>query len=253
MMNDVLSFGSGALLETMPAHWEENYLGVWAVQDEFLRSFVSKFGNVDIPVHIQANATEIRAEMERIKGGYDVEIKEGIAIVTLAGTTSKHYNSFTRSTSTLMMRKTLRSLRRNEEVRGVMLYIDSPGGAVAGQKAFADEIAALASEKPTYAFIEDMGCSAAYWSASQTSRIYANDMAIVGSIGTYGVVYDASKMAEQEGIKVHVIRAGKWKGVGVTGTEISDEHLAKLQDEVNVLNEFFIEAVSNRRLANRSC
>ena len=57
-----------------------------------------------------------------------------------------------------------------------------------------------------------------YWSASQCTRIYANDMAIVGSIGTYGVVYDSSKMAEDVGIKVHVVRAGEMKGAGVAGT-----------------------------------
>ena len=52
----------------MPTHWEENYLGVWAVQEEFLNQYVSRFGSVNIPVHIQANATEIRAELERDSG-----------------------------------------------------------------------------------------------------------------------------------------------------------------------------------------
>ncbi len=245
--SDILNFGAGGLLDSMPAHWEENYLGVWAIHDGSLREFVDRYGSVNIPVHIQASASEIRAELQRIRGGYAVEVNEGVAVVNLSGSTSKHYNSFSRSTSTLMMRRTLRVLRRTEDIEGVVIHIDSPGGAVAGQKAFADEIKALADEKPTYAFIEDMGCSAAYWSASQCSRVYANDMAIVGSIGTYGVVYDSSKMAEDVGIKVHVIKAGEMKGAGVEGTAVTDEHLAKFQYEVDTLNEFFIDAVASGR------
>lgn len=215
-----------------------------------MRQMVTIVENVDLQLHIQTNSADIQAEIKRLQtDGYPAlfDTESGIVILEIAGTLGKHYNSFSQSTSTVMMRRTLRELRRAEQVKGVILKIDSPGGTVAGQKDFADEIKALNEMKPVYAYIEDLGASAAYWAASQAHRVYANDMAYIGSIGTYGVVMDASKMAENEGVVVHVIRAGEQKGIGTLGTKITEEHLNIFQREIDVLNEFFISAISEGR------
>ena len=83
--------------------------------------------------------------------------------------------------------------------------------------------------------------------ASQASRIIANETALVGSIGTYGVVQDTSGMAAMEGVRVHVIRAGAFKGAGTPGTEITAEHLTEMQRTVDGLNEYFLAGVAAGR------
>lgn len=98
-----------------------------------------------------------------------------------------------------------------------------------------------------YSHIEDIGASAAYWGASAASEITANAAAIVGSIGTYAVVTDLSAAAENDGVKVHVVRAGEYKGAGVPGTEVTDEQLAEVQRLINSRNDFFLRAVSSGR------
>jgi len=97
------------------------------------------------------------------------------------------------------------------------------------------------------AYIEDLGASAAYFVASQAGRIVANQAAEVGSIGTYGVVMDSSGMAAREGIKVHVVKAGRYKGMGVPGTEITSEQLVEMQRVVDAANALFIAAVARGR------
>ncbi len=132
-------------------------------------------------------------------------------------------------------------------VRGIALVIYSPGGESAGIDALARAVADAARLKPTVAFGDDLLASAAYWIASQTSRIYANAAAQVGSIGTYAVVADSSAFFEDAGVKVHVIRAGQFKGAGVTGTPINQDQLAEFQRTVDSVNEEFLRGVARGR------
>ena len=128
-----------------------------------------------------------------------------------------------------------------------MLHIDSPGGTAAGTYDLAHEVARADLKKPVFAFVEDLGASAAYWVASQARQVFCNSTAMVGSIGTFGVVHDLSAMAAQSGIKVHVIKAGQFKGTGIPGTELTAEQLADEQRVVSQLNEEFIRGVSKGR------
>jgi signal peptide peptidase SppA len=132
-------------------------------------------------------------------------------------------------------------------VASLMLRIDSPGGSVAGIADLADLIHQASQAKPVYAFIEDCGASAAYWLASQCRFVWANTSARVGGIGVYGVVRDFSKAFESAGIRTHVIRAGAFKGAGVTGTPVTDAQLAEAQREIDAINELFVKAVSRGR------
>ena len=62
---------------------------------------------------------------------------------------------------------------------------------------------------------------------------------------------DASGLAERIGIKVHVVRAGEFKGAGMFGTEVTDEQLSEFQRIVNGLNEQFLDAVQTGRNMSR--
>ena len=86
--------------------------------------------------------------------------------------------------------------------------------------------------------------------ASQSGKIVADRTSLVGSIGTFAVLYDLSKAFETAGVKVHLVRAGSLKGAGTPGTEIDAEVLAEMQRIVSGLNEHFLAAVaSGRRLS----
>ncbi|MEK6247295.1 MAG: S49 family peptidase [Planctomycetales bacterium] len=123
----------------------------------------------------------------------------------------------------------------------------SPGGTVAGTKELADEISAADKKKPVWSYCNDLCASAGYWGASHASKVFANDMAMVGSIGTFMVINDYSQMFQDAGVKVHVIRAGDFKGSGTPGTEVTEEHLAEWQSKVDQLNSFFTAGVKKYR------
>jgi len=221
----------------------EQYFGLWAMRPEEFHAGVQIARSIDLHVHM-ASEQALKAQGVSTPAA---EVKNDIAIVTLHGTLMKHTSSMSAGTSTVLARRQIRAAGANDNVKGLLLHIDSPGGTAAGTQDLAHDIAELAARKPVYAYCEDLTASAAYWAASQATKVFANESALVGSIGTYGVVHDLSKLAENEGIKVHVIRAGDFKGMGEPGTEVTDEQLAELQRIVNEMNDFFIRGVSKGR------
>lgn len=185
----------------------------------------------------------------------DYDVVNGIAVFAINGPMTKYQTSFQDifgGTATVPLRKALRQAAMDPEVTCAILCIESPGGTVAGMTDLASDIRALNAEKPCYAYIQDMGASAAYWAASQCSKIYANANAVVGCIGTMAVLQDTSRAYEQQGIKVLVVTSDvpdgdTMKGAGVDGTAITDDQLADCKRQINEQNDLFVADVATGR------
>lgn len=220
------------------AHFEQ-YFGIWAMHEETFRAAAERINQLDLQIHIDQAQARDKVAARVVEERTD----DGLLVLDLAGTLMKFVGSLMEGTSTVFARRVLRAAMVDDEVRAVMLRIDSPGGTVSGTEALAADVAELARHKPVHAYLEDLGASAAYWIASQALRISANPTALVGSIGAFAVVWDMAGAAAQKGIKVHVIRTGAFKGAGQPGTEITAEQLAEWQRLVDELNGHFIAAV----------
>ena len=198
-------------------------------------------------------ANEVAAEA-RAASDIDRErkyaIQDGIAVIDIAGVMMKGesmYSWWFGSPTIPQIERQVRDAAADAAVNTILLRIDSPGGTVAGTSDLADAVFEARKQKPVIAYISDLGASAAYYVASQADRIYCDTDAMVGSIGVYLVIPDFSKYYEEEGIKIHVIRAGENKGAGTPGAPVTDAHIAEFQREVDQLNEMFVEAVSRGR------
>lgn len=149
--------------------------------------------------------------------------------------------------NTTQIRMEIRDAVHDRDVETIVLVIDSPGGAIAGTQELANEVKQAAMVKPVIAQIVDMGASAAFWVASQATMIFANEPALVGSIGTFAVIEDFSGMMEEMKVKIHVVSSGGIKGVGVDGSPVTDEFLDDILENVMGLNEFFLNALAEGR------
>ncbi len=215
----------------------DNY---WAIEP---KSFDPHFyQNNDI--RIEPDAARQQPTAERYP------VRNGVAVIDIAGTLTKNptFMQMIFGGNTMPdMQRLVSEATFDNAVNAIMLRIDSPGGTVAGVSDLADSVYAARKRKPVYAYISDMGASAAYYVASQADVIYCDADAMVGSIGVYLVVPDFSKMAEADGIKINVVKAGDMKGAAVPGTEVTDTQLAEFQREVDQLNETFVDAVARGR------
>ena len=181
-----------------------------------------------------------------------MEVSGGVATIFVSGPMLKGPSKFS-ETDTLQVRRAVRMATAAESVRGILLLIDSPGGVVAGTQELADDVAAAGKEKPVHAHIDDLGCSAAYWVASQAGRITANRTAVVGSIGAFTVIEDTSAVADALGVRVHVVQSGPMKAGAVDGVPVTAEVLDETQRIVDALaGDFFAAVGHGRRLRGKA-
>jgi signal peptide peptidase SppA len=173
---------------------------------------------------------------------------KSIALLQVSGVMMKQ-PSWLGGTSTLQLRQDLRDAAADPEVGAILLSIDSPGGSVSGMADLAAETKAAGRQKPVWSQVSDIGGSAAYWLASQTSRIVANSpLTMVGSIGVYnGPFFDVSGMLEKEGVKAFFPASGPLKGAFTPGPPITDIQKAYANEITAHVFEQFKSAVAKAR------
>lgn len=141
----------------------------------------------------------------------------------------------------------------NPRIKGVVLDVDSPGGTSYGTQEVADRIFALRSnKKPIVSIANPLMASAATWIGTSASKVYATPSGDVGSLGTYQMHVDYSKMMEEAGIEVTFIHAGKNKVEWSPYHKLRQETIDYAQEEVNEVNDAFMSAVARNRGVKKS-
>lgn len=135
-------------------------------------------------------------------------------------------------------------------VTDIVLRINSPGGSVSGVSGLSDAVAEAARIKPVRTGVDGMMASAALQVGVQARSVSAGRGDMIGSIGTYAVLYDTSEAYEQAGIKPILVSSGGLKGQGVDGLPITEELIADTQRIVDAYtNEFKASVATGRRLS----
>lgn len=210
------------------------YLGAWAIEPLAFERLVGQVKNMDWSAHLAAagerDISAVKSERRTLAAG---SRETRIALVEISGVMTKRGSSMSDAGSMTRARRELRQLADSDEVDAIILRIDSPGGTVAGTADLGRAVREAAARKPLTAFVEDLAASAAYWVASQATRIIANnETAKVGSIGVLLATYDLSRLAANQGIEPVVIATGPLKGTGFPGAEITEEQRANLRELV---------------------
>ncbi len=95
----------------------------------------------------------------------------------------------------------LREARDDDDVKAVVLRVDSPGGEVFASEQIRREVAALkAAGKPVVVSMGDLAASGGYWISMNADRIYADPSTITGSIGIFGLIPTIPRTLEKIGV-----------------------------------------------------
>ncbi|RYZ89678.1 MAG: S49 family peptidase, partial [Proteobacteria bacterium] len=154
----------------------------------------------------------------------------------------KRANLFTEisgASSYEILLRDLHALLQNSSVKAILLNIDSPGGEANGAAELSEHIYAARSKKPIYAYIGGFGASAAYWLASSSSKIFAAETSLVGSIGVQTVL----KSNEPTGQLSFVSSISPNKNRD-PGTELGAK---EVQRTVDALGAVFVQKVARNR------
>jgi signal peptide peptidase SppA len=172
--------------------------------------------------------------------------KQSVALIRATGTLMKQVPSLG-GTSTVGLRRAIRQAALDEQVSGILLAIDSPGGTVAGTADLAADVKAARRSKPVWAHVDDLAASAAYWVASQADRVTANaGTALLGNVGTVLSVEDTTARNERLGVKELAFSSGPLKVMG-GGLGVSEQQATYLQGLVNAIQAQFADAVRKGR------
>jgi protease-4 len=139
----------------------------------------------------------------------------------------------------------LEEAERDPTIKTIILDVDSPGGTSVGVPELANRIRNCSKE--VISFTDGEACSAAYWIASQAKSFYATGSSSVGSVGVYICFTNSEKLYENEGLRQELVKAGKYKGIGLDGLGISPEQRDLLQAEVDDIHADFKAAVTSVR------
>jgi signal peptide peptidase SppA len=135
----------------------------------------------------------------------------------------------------------------------IVLLTDSPGGSILETLKIVQNIKDFQIENPNIeflAYIDGYCCSAAYWIASQSEKIYVNEaitMSTVGSIGAIRERFDDSDRIKNDGVKINVFSSGEKKKYGMTSLPMNPEEEAAIIKEITDSSNQFFEAVSTNR------
>jgi protease-4 len=139
----------------------------------------------------------------------------------------------------------IRDADQSDNIRGIVLQIDSGGGDPAASEQI---MRALQNEKkPTAAYIRTVGASGAYLAASGANTIIANDFADVGSIGvTYSYVSNADENAKQ-GLSFVQLSSGQFKDTGNPNKPVTAAERALYDRDIKIYADLFVSYVAKNR------
>jgi signal peptide peptidase SppA len=175
-------------------------------------------------------------------------IVDGIGIIPVVGVIGKGLSPLEKMMGAVDVNEiseALDAFAASPDVEKVALQISSPGGTVTGVEELANKVRNL--QKPSMAYTDSEMASAAYWIGSATDRVVASPSSTVGSIGVYLAIPDYSKAAEMAGIKMVVLKSGKFKGAGIEGTSLNEAQIQNLQASVETIHQDFKAAVNAKR------
>ena len=172
--------------------------------------------------------------------------KEKIKVVDLSGVIQSDANS-------KFVIEDLKAAGEDQNVRGVILSVNSPGGSVYVSEQIAKEIKKLKEKQiPVYSVMREMAASGGYYVSAPTDRIYASNETLTGSIGVIMQMYSLEGLFEKYGIKEQNITSGKMKDAGSTGRDLSAEEKKYFEDLVNSAYKRFVKIVAEGRSMSES-
>jgi len=132
-------------------------------------------------------------------------------------------------------------------IKGVLMVVNSPGGAVAPSIEMSLAVKRLKEKKPVIAYAGGIMASGSYYASIHANKIIANPGAMIGSIGVIFQSANIKELADKLGIKEQTVKAGKFKQIGTPTREWKDFERAELQRMIDDTYDMFVTDVATAR------
>ncbi|MFM9028608.1 MAG: signal peptide peptidase SppA, partial [Bacteroidota bacterium] len=142
----------------------------------------------------------------------------------------------------------LRKARKDSSVKAVVLRINSPGGSALASDVIWREVELTRKVKPVIASMGDYAASGGYYIACAADSIVADRNTITGSIGVFGLMFNAQKMFNNKlGVTFDTVKTGRNSDIGSMTRPMRPEEREIIQSEVEKTYQTFIGHVADGR------
>ncbi len=148
--------------------------------------------------------------------------------------------------------KQINSLKSDNNVKGLLTIINSPGGTYVGSKELYDSIQTIGEKIPTAVYMKEMATSGGYLASLSSDKIFGNSGSITGSIGVILQSADISNLLGKIGVSPIIIKSGKLKAVPNPAEQIDEEKLNYLQEIIEKMQKEFLMIVKKNRNVSES-
>ena len=212
---------------------------------------------------IKQNKTEtssiVKDMFSSVSGDSNIELpnKDFVGVINIEGEIGASSSNSLTSDSTYnhdFYLKYIEKMEKSDKNKGILLYVDSPGGAVYES----DEMYLKLMEykektkRPIWAYFASQACSGGYYISMAADKIYANRNCWTGSIGVIVSLTNCKKPYDKLGIKEIDITSGKNKAMGSQGLELTKEQRGILQSLVDEAYDQFVGIVADGRKIDKS-
>ena len=140
-----------------------------------------------------------------------------------------------------------RELREDENVKAIVLRVNSPGGGATASEVILREILLAKKKKPIVVSMGNVAASGGYWIAAGGNQIFAEENTITGSIGVFGLLSNIQEIANNHGITWDVVKTGEYADIGSNVRPKTEAELAIYQKSVAKTYNLFLRKVSRYR------
>jgi protease IV len=143
----------------------------------------------------------------------------------------------------------LKKFNDDSSIKAIILHINSPGGGVAASEEIYREVKRIHEKKKKriVASIETVGASGAYYVASASNKIYADNGSIVGSIGVIAEWVNYGDLLKWAKLKSIVFKTGEFKDTGNPARDLTPAEQAYMQSLIDNMFGQFVQAVADGR------
>ena len=146
------------------------------------------------------------------------------------------------------MIKDLQDLREDDDVKAVVIRVNSPGGSAFASEQIWREVCLLKEKKPVVVSMGGMAASGGYYISCAANRIFAEPTTLTGSIGIFGMIPDMSElMTEKIGLKFDVVKTNEMSDIGTMARPFNEAESAQMQKMINRGYDLFTKRVADGR------
>jgi protease-4 len=226
---------------TIVVHSGASGWSTWGLRLALVALGFSVMANIGMFAAFRDYFVNIEPPQERFHSGEETA-RDKVVLLTMSGTISTPF--------TERWLKQIKAAAKDDQVKGVLLRVDSPGGFVADSHQLYHELKKLSDVKPVYVQMQRMAASGGYYvamGAGPKAKIYAEPTTWTGSIGVIIPRYDVSELSKKFGIGSDPLKTGEFKDALSPFRPLSDGEKAVWTNIMNQSFEQFIEVIASNR------